>query len=214
MKRLLLPMLVIALTMSACIPTQSTAIEAELRATLVAVNVELTVQAQEIATLQDQLGQPTAACPECPTAEPSCTPLPPTETPIPTATPQSTGSISGKLGYPSEGIPPLRIVAFNILTGEYYWQNTILNQSYYSFEEMPVGNYYVLAYKISNPSQTFFAAYSEFVTCGLQAGCPSHALIVVEVKPGMETTNVDPIDWYGPDPDAWGWPLDPTINWN
>jgi hypothetical protein len=214
MKRTLLLMIILLLTLSACVTAPNTNIEAELRATLVAVNVQSTVQAEQISSLQTQLAQPTATCPVCPTSEPTPTLLPPTETPAPTATVQATGSVSGRLGYPSEMVPPLRVVAFNIVTGEYYWQNTVLNQTNYRFDELPAGTYHVLAYLIDNPSRTFYAAYSNFVTCGYQESCTDHTLVAVEVKAGMETTNVDPNDWYGADPEGLGWPLDPTINWN
>ncbi len=214
MKRILLPMLILLLTLSACVTTPNTNVEAELRATLVAVNVQATVQAEQIASLQTQVMQPTATCPVCPTSEPTATAMPPTETPVPTATIQATGSVSGRLGYPSEMVPPLRVVAFNTLTGEYYWQNTVLNQMNYRFDALPVGTYHVLAYLIDNPTRTFYAAYSNFVTCGYLESCTDHTLVTVEVKAGMETTNVDPNDWYGLDPESLGWPLDPTIKWN
>lgn len=214
MKRILLPMFILLLTLSACVTPQNTNIEAELRATLVAVNVQATIQAEQITSLQTQVMQPTGTCPACPTSEPTPTPIPPTDTPVPTATVQATGSVSGRLGYPSEMVPRLRIVAFNTLTGEYYWQNTVLNQMNYRFDALPVGTYHVLAYLIDNPTRTFYAAYSNFVTCGYLASCTDHSLIAVEVNAGMETTNVDPNDWYGADPESLGWPLDPTINWN
>jgi len=214
-------MIILLLTLSACVMPQTNNVEAELRATLVAVNVQSTIQADQIASLQTQLMQPTATCPVCQASEPTATPItptetpiPPTETPVPTATVQATGSVSGRLGYPSEMVPPLRVVAFNILTGEYYWQNTVLNQMNYRFEALPVGKYHVLAYLIENPTRTFYAAYSNFVTCGYQQSCTDHTLVTVEVKAGMETSNVDPNDWYGADPESLGWPLDPTINWN
>jgi len=207
-------MIILLLTLSACVTTPNTTVEAELRATLVAVNVQSTIQAEQVASLQTQVMQPTAACPACPTPEPTSTPLPPTATPVPTATVQATGSVSGRLGYPSEMIPPLRVVAFNTLTGEYYWQNTVLNQMNYRFDALPVGTYHVLAYLIDNPTRTFYAGYSNFVTCGYLESCMDHTLVAVEVKAGVETTNVDPNDWYGADPESLGWPLDPTINWN
>ena len=214
MKRNILLMIILLLTLSACVTPQNTNVEAELRATLVAVNVQSTIQAEQIASLQTQVMQPTATFPACPTPEPTPTTLPPTETLAPTATVQATGSVSGRLGYPSEMVPPLRVVAFNTLTGEYYWQNTVLNQTGYRFEALPVGTYHVLAYLIDNPTRTFYAGYSNFVTCGYQQSCTDHTLVTVEVKAGMETSNVDPNDWYGADPESLGWPLDPTINWN
>ena len=208
--------IVLTIILGGCV-TVNKDVEAELRATLVAVNVEQTVQAEKIAQLNELLAQPTATCPSCPTPEPTCTPFvvteaPPTPTPAPTQ--QSTGSISGKLGYPSEGIPPLRIVAFNTYTGEYYWQNTVTNQTSYRFSELPEGSYHVLAYVIEHPSKTFYAAYSNFVKCGMTASCLDHGLIVVEVKAGQETTDVNPVDWYATDPTVLGWPIDPTIKWD
>jgi len=214
MKRILFAVIILLVTLSACVTPQNTNVEAELRATLVAVNVQSTIQADQITSLETLLAQPTATCPVCPTPEPTSTPLTPTETPVPTATVQATGSVSGRLGYPSEMVPPLRVVAFNILTGEYYWQNTVLNQMNYRFEALPVGTYHVLAYLIDNPSRTLYAAYSNYVTCGYLESCTDHTLVAVEVKAGMETTNIAPNDWYGTDPEALGWPLDPTINWN
>jgi hypothetical protein len=208
--------IVMIIILGAC-ATVNNEVEAELRATLVAVNVEQTVQAEKIAQLNELLAQPTATCPACPTPEPTCTPFvvteaPPTPTPAPTERP--TGSISGKLGYPSEFIPPLRIVAFNTVTGEYYWQNTVKNQTSYRFSELPAGSYHVLAYLIDNPSDSFYAAYSNFVKCGMTASCEDHNLITVEVKAGQETIDVNPVDWYATDPTVLGWPLDPTIKWD
>lgn len=208
--------IVMIILLGAC-ATVNNEVEAELRATLVAVNVEQTVQAEKNTQLNELLAQPTATCPACPTPEPTCTPFvvteaPPTPTPAPTERP--TGSISGKLGYPSEFIPSLRIVAFNTVTGEYYWQNTVKNQTSYRFSELPAGSYHVLAYLIDNPSDTFYAAYSNFVKCGMTASCVDHNLITVEVKAGQETIDVNPVDWYATDPTVLGWPLDPTIKWD
>ena len=206
----------LVMLLGACAPVNNE-VEAELRATLVALSVEQTVQAEKIAELNNLLAQPTATCPACPTPEPTATPVVVTQAPetaIPVPTQRPTGSISGKLGYPSETIPALRIVAFNTVTGEYYWQNTVAKQSYYSFTELPEGTYHVLAYVIDDPSKTFYAAYSNFVKCGMTTSCVDHNLIAVEVKAGQETKDVNPIDWYATDPAALGWPLDPTIKWN
>ena len=41
------------------------------------------------------------------------------------------GVISGRLAYPSENIPPLRVVAFNLSTGAYFWVETVQNQFQY-----------------------------------------------------------------------------------
>ena len=80
-----------------------------------AVNVEQTVQAEKIAQLNELLAQPAATCPHV-NARAYMHPIlfdgaPPTPTP---ARPSNQRQHPGKLGYPSEGIPPLRIVAFNL----------------------------------------------------------------------------------------------------
>lgn len=221
MKRISIVLFVLALLLTACVPTSTdSTVEAELRETLVALRVEQTLQASKIAELTNLLEQPTATCPVCPTLEPTPTTQLATSTPVPTEIPpepsptsQPLGSLSGSLGYPSEFIPPLRVVAINTLTGEYYWQNTVLNQSSYYFTELPEGKYYVLAYLIEEPSEEFFAGYSQFVECGLSVECTDHSLIEVEIKAGQESTGINPVDWYA-DPAASGWPLDPTINWD
>ncbi len=48
MKKLVFPLIILLLALSACVPAANTAVEAELRATLVGANVQLTVQANEI----------------------------------------------------------------------------------------------------------------------------------------------------------------------
>ena len=183
--------------------------------------VKLTVQASDIDALKTQVARPTATCevcviptcPACPTATVAPTSTTPTAIPA-TATPQvRNGALSGSLSFPSEGIPALRIVAMNPLTGVYYWQNTAAGQNFYRFDDIAPASYYVLAYDIANPSKSFFGAYSQFVPCGLTAACTDHTLIAVEVKAGEETKNINPADWYA-DPAEWNWPIDPTIKWD
>ncbi|MCK9245677.1 MAG: hypothetical protein M0P11_01820 [Anaerolineaceae bacterium] len=190
-------------------------------ATQQAMSVKLTVQASEIEGLKTQVARPTATCevceiptcPPCPTATVMPTSTTPTTIP-PTATPQvRSGSLSGSLSFPSEGIPALRIVAMNPVTGVYYWQNTVAGQSFYRFTNLAPASYYVLAYDIKNPSKDFFGAYTKFVPCGMTVACTDHTLIAVEVKAGEETTNINPSDWYA-DPAEWNWPIDPTIKWD
>ena len=143
------------------------------------------------------------------TAEPTATSIvvnpPPTSEPSVTAEPTSTspGSISGKLSYPSEFIPPLRVVAFRVENGawtqKYIYVDTILNAATYQIDGLEPGLYWITAYTIPNgdgaPSG-LAAGYSQAVLCGLNVDCTDHSLIAVEVKPGMVTANVDPADWY------------------
>lgn len=120
--------------------------------------------------------------------------FPPDPLPKPQA-PQLTGSISGRLSYPSEGIPPLRVVAFNISSGQSYSVQTVQNQTTYRIDNLPPGSYYVVAYKLGGIGA---AGYSQAVLCGLSVNCTDHSLIAIQVIAGQETSNIDPGDWYAP----------------
>ena len=112
----------------------------------------------------------------------------------PTQPPQQLGSISGKLAYPSEGIPPLRVVAFNLQTGLFYFVDTVTNQSTYVIDGLPTGVYHVVAYAGGSLS----GGYTQAVPCGLSASCTDHSLIDITVNPGQQVVGVDPGDWYAP----------------
>ncbi|MGI6251162.1 MAG: hypothetical protein ACOYKD_07385 [Anaerolineaceae bacterium] len=195
--------------------------DADTNATLVYMGIQQTVAAAEQAALKATVdafvNQPTAT--PLPTATATETPLPATPTPEATATPippteVPTGSISGTLFYPSEYVPALRVIAFNKVTGYYYWINTVAGQRSYTISDLPPATYYVLAYMITDPSKDFYAAYSEYVTCGMDAHCTNHKLVEVPLKAGQNLTDINPADWYASDPQLLGWPLDPTIKWD
>jgi len=114
------------------------------------------------------------------------------------------GSISGSLGYPSEMIPPQRVVAFDVFSDEFFYTDTALNQSEYLISGIPAGTYHVVAYLLDEEPH-MGAGYSNFVTCGLSADCDDHSLIDVLVYPGLETYNINPVDWYALPTDA-RWP--------
>lgn len=105
------------------------------------------------------------------------------------------GSISGSLSFPSEGIPPLRVVAFNLTSGEYYYVKTVQNQGSYRIENLPAGSYHVVAYVLDG---TYAGGYSQAVPCGLSVNCTDHSLVNVTVNPGQETADINPADWYAP----------------
>jgi hypothetical protein len=128
----------------------------------------------------------------------------------PQATPvSSTGSISGKLSYPSEGIPPLLVVAYSTTSPQYYWALTSQGQSTYQIDGIQPGKYHVFAYAM--PDGKLAAAYDQFYLCGLHQGCTDLSLINVEVQAGVVTPNIDPGNWYG-DPAQWPpIPNDPNI---
>ncbi|MDD2521664.1 MAG: hypothetical protein PHW11_02420 [Anaerolineaceae bacterium] len=215
-KVILFSLLLIILISAGC-----TAQNDEALATQQAMSVQLTVQGGDINALKTQVARPTATCEPCeiptcaacPTATLAPTATTPTAIPATATSEVKNGAISGSLSYPSEGIPALRIVAMNPLTGVFYWQNTVAGQSFYRFDNLAPASYWILAYTIANPSKDFFAAYSEAVPCGLSTACTDHSLIAVEVKAGQEVQNIDPADWYA-DPGEWGWPIDPTIKWD
>lgn len=122
-------------------------------------------------------------------------PPPPTDTPVPP--PAATGSISGFLSYPSEFIPPLRVTAFNIGTGEIFYIDTPINQGDYQIENLPPGAYHVVSYTMQDPYLA--GGYSQMVPCGLAYDCEDHTLIDVVVVAGQDTPNINPGDWYAPE---------------
>jgi hypothetical protein len=112
-----------------------------------------------------------------------------------------TGSIYGMLTYPSEGIPPLSVVAFRLEDGAIRYIDTAGSPTvlYYEFE-LPIGTYNVVAYckpgPNSGPGPILAGGYTQAVLCGLKIGCNDHTLIPVIVAAGSITMNIDPGDWY------------------
>ncbi len=118
-----------------------------------------------------------------------------------TASPSATnGGISADLTYPASALPPLRIVAFQVGSGSYYYTETSQGQSSYELDNIPPGTYHVVAYVI--PGAGFPAGvpggYSQAVPCGLQSTCADHSLIDVVVTAGQVTGGVNPNDYYAP----------------
>jgi len=117
------------------------------------------------------------------------------------------GSIEGSLGYPSEGIPDeMKICAENVSTKELTCTDQKINNRKYTYGEgyrleVPAGTYHVFASLAGSGAggsafDNYRAYYSEFVTCGLEANCLSHAPVKVIVRADQTTSQVDPIDWY------------------
>ena len=118
-------------------------------------------------------------------------------TPAPEVVAQ-TGSISGQLGYPSEAIPPLRVVAFDANSEGFFYVETSYNQNTYQVTGLPVGTYHVVAYTLGGGSfpAGLAGGYTQAVPCGLTENCSDHALVPVEVVGGQDTSNINPNDWY------------------
>ena len=104
---------------------------------------------------------------------------------------QATGAIRGALSYPSDHIPRLQVVAFNLDTRYWYWVGTAENQTWYVIEDLPPGRYHVVAYVYG---EDYGGGYTEDVVYGNG----SHALVEVVVRPGQTTTDINLYDWYAP----------------
>lgn len=145
------------------------------------------------------------------TQAPTDTLLTETEEEPPAALP---GGINGSLSYPSEFIPPLRVVAFRLEngqpSGEFNFILTSENQSSYQINGLEQGQYWVVAYTIPADGgipQGLAGGYSLAVPCGLSVECTDHSLIAVEVLAGQLTGGIDPADWYAPEGT---FPVDPN----
>lgn len=124
--------------------------------------------------------------------------------------PAPTGAISGALSYPSDHIPPQRIVAINVEDGGISWVDTQFGQSTYVLGGLQPGAYLVVAYVRREDvgiADDLAAGFTVAVPCGLSVECDDHRLIEVTVGPGERINGVDPVDWYAP---TGAFPPDPT----
>lgn len=132
----------------------------------------------------------------------SVTPTPTvvTSTPTPAVT---TGKIGGFLIYPGPKVPEtvgvcaqdvnnLTLITCVKQTKDPKYETGVGYQM-----ELSPGTYYVYA-----TYQKLTAYYDEFVTCGLNYSCKSHAKIPVVVTPGSDQENILPHDWYDATPTA------------
>lgn len=181
MKKILLPTLIVLL-LAACVPSQE---QVTLAPATDTPDVDAIV-AQTFAAMTAQADSQTDT--------PTATSLPPATITV-TPTPEP-GSISGRLSYPSEFIPPLRVVAFQVGGFNYRYVDTMTNQATYRITGLPPGVYHVVAYVMDG---ALAGGYTQMVPCGLLASCTDHTLISVEVKAGQDTPNVNPGDWYAPE---------------
>ncbi|MEX1143560.1 MAG: hypothetical protein WEC16_01875 [Anaerolineales bacterium] len=105
------------------------------------------------------------------------------------------GSIAGTLSYPSEMIPPLQVIAFDTDNQNWTMILTVENQSTFQIDNLPPGEYTVVAYVAGDD---FGGGYTAAVPCGLSVDCEDHSLIVVLVQSGQVTDGIQPHDWYAP----------------
>jgi len=194
MKRLLIPTLLMALLAAGCIPSGQqinqflSAAEETAMAQVTYVPVTYTPNVATVVALTF------AAM----TAQPSV-PGGWNNTPIPTLTVTPTpapGSISGRLSYPSDFIPALRVVAFEVGGYNYRFVDTQQNDNSYRINGLRPGLYHVVAYTMDG---NLAGGYTQAVPCGLAAGCNDQSLIDVTVEAGKDVPSINPGDWYAPD---------------
>jgi hypothetical protein len=104
-----------------------------------------------------------------------------------------TGVISGNLSHPDGNAIELRVVAFNVRTGYWYWVYAQSGQSFYSITELPPGIYNVVAYDPEGRAGGYASA--------------DHDLLDVSVEPGKVAEGINIDDWNAP---AGTYPPDPT----
>jgi hypothetical protein len=110
------------------------------------------------------------------------------------------GAITGRLSYPSEFIPPEKVVAFRLENGQVFSIDTQMNQGEYVLP-VPAGTYHVVAYVRDNEGKLtgYAGGYTQAVLCGLSVDCLNHDLIDVVAEQGSVTFRVDPGDFYAPE---------------
>jgi len=153
-------------------------------------DVEKTIEAMA-ATLQADAQRTSVAAP---------TELPVQDTQTPDGAAGGVGAITGRLSYPSEFIPEMQIVAFNVETGEWFYVQTVLNQPDYRIDNLPPGTYHVVAYTIPQESiPELVGGYTEFVRCGATVECTDRSLVDVVVVAGETVSDITPMDWFLPE---------------
>ncbi len=124
---------------------------------------------------------------------------PPTSAAPATPTLSATGSITGRLNYPSDVLPALDVYAIRADDPrQFYYLRSADGQASYTFSGIAPGAYHVLAY-LPPPAQPSFAgAYTRAVPCGLTSECSDHSLIEVRVGPDEIVPDINLTDWYAP----------------
>jgi len=118
------------------------------------------------------------------------------------------GSISGRLSYPSEFLPPMRVCAISVDGGNRFGcVGTRENQRAYRIDNLAPATYYVLAY-VKDGGVHAIGAFTRAVRCGVgQPRCSDGSLIPVTLGEGNSITGVDPGDFYSTNS---GWPKEPA----
>jgi len=107
-----------------------------------------------------------------------------------------TGSIAGSLSYPSEFIPSMQIVAFNVNTADWFLLTTAEGSGSFQIDNLPAGQYFIVSYLVGDD---YGGGYTAAVPCGLSVDCTDHSLLPVDVLAGQVTSGINPGDWYAPE---------------
>jgi hypothetical protein len=119
-----------------------------------------------------------------------------TQAAIPATPTPSTGTVSGRICYPSERIPAMTLY-FSQPEDEHLIEYPVEeNQDSYQVSLEP-GMYFVFAWV---ESYQVGGMYTEAVRCGLGELCTDHTPVGVEVAAGDRLIGVDVCDWVHPEP--------------
>jgi hypothetical protein len=107
------------------------------------------------------------------------------------------GAIVGYSGYPSSGVPPLRVYAIPVSAGAAAKRvETVVGYGYRWFwiDGLDPGEYHILAYRIGQPDHR--GAYTIGARDNDLTATMDHTLVPVLVTSGNVTTGVRITDWY------------------
>jgi hypothetical protein len=105
------------------------------------------------------------------------------------------GAIVGYSGYPSSGVPALRVYAYPLGGGSPAISQIVVGYGYRWFwiDGLDPGDYHIVAYRADNPDQK--GAYTVGARDGDYTASADHTLIPVVVTAGNVTTGVRITDW-------------------
>ncbi len=110
--------------------------------------------------------------------------------------PANAAVLAGKLGFPSESLPAMTVVAREVSSGKIFSIDTKNGQGAYALVVEP-GTYTVIAYLASaNSGERDGGGFTAAVGCGLNVNCTDHALVPVTLTAGGVNAEADLTDWF------------------
>lgn len=125
-------------------------------------------------------------------------PSPSSPTDTPAQDNPAAGTVTGHIGFPSEGVPAVTVYAQNVADDSWVSFSYPGGWGEYTFSGIPPGDYVFFAY-VDEPGSTFGGGYTAYVTCGLVAECTDHSLLLVHIEAGATVEEINISDWYGPE---------------